>query len=147
MAQTCPPPFRSAFLGEPRLTTLPRGERLYKLVSLPVDRGRVLASPWWIRQRDFRELQLRADALGRSVTDMVRVRLAIAREWNPGMDVLWIVELGAAVEAWEGKAKGQPETLADRDVLLIGGGIQVCVPTLTWRQIAVDFAGHVVSKA
>lgn len=145
MAATCPPRYRGAFLGEPALVRLPAGERLYKMVSLPVDRGRVLASPWWIRQRDFRELQLRAEALGRPVTDLIRVRLAIAREWNPGLDVLWIVELASPVEAWEGKACGQPETLADRGVLFIGGGRQVCVPDLTWRQIAIDFAGHVTA--
>jgi len=86
---------------------------------------------------------LRARRLQRPVADLIRARLAVAEEWNPGMDVLWIAQLATAVPAWEGRACAQPQRLADRTVLLIGGGSQVCVPDLTWQHIAVDCAANV----
>ena len=109
---SCPPSYRGAFLGAPTHVALPPGERLYKMVSLPLDRARVLRSPWWIRHTAFTELQVRARPLQRPVADLVRAHLAVAMEWNPGMDVLWIVQLATATDAWEGRA------------------LQVCVPGL-----------------
>ena len=106
-------------------------------------REATLASPWWICERDFRELQMRAKQLRRPLTDVIRARVAIAMDWNPRMDRLWTVQLAASIEGWAGRASGQPLRLADRDVFLIGGGSQVCVPSLTWRQIAVDFVATI----
>lgn len=134
----CPDHFRSAFLGEPTYVELQPGERLYKFVSLPVVRHRVLQSPWWIRQQVFDDLRLRAGRLGRPVAELVRARLAIAMEWNPGMDVLWVVVLAAKADAWEGRARTQHVNVGDPSALFIGGGGQVCVPGLDWRQISMD---------
>ena len=139
----CPAQFRSAFLGEPAHVTIDRGERLYKLVSLPLVRERALQSPWWIRQAAFSELQVRARRLQRPLAELVRAHLAVTVQWNPGMDVLWIVQLASAVDAWEGRARSQRLTLADSKTALLGGGQQVCVPGLSWRQIAVDHTAHV----
>ena len=86
---------------------------------------------------------MRARRLQRPVADLVRAHLAVAMEWNPGMDVLWIVQLATAVNAWEGRARSQLVTLADPKTSFMGGGLQVCVPGLTWRQVAVDHVAHV----
>jgi len=140
-AASCPEHLRRAFLGAPALVELRAGEHLYKVASIPIVRDRILASPWWIRQPAFDELRLRAGRLGQPVTELIRSRLAIANEWNPGMDTLYVVVLGAAVSAWEGIARTQPVTVRSREVLLTGGGRQLAVPELTSRHIAVEFSG------
>lgn len=137
-AQRCPAPFRLAFLGEPAHVTIEPGERLYKLVSLPLVRDRALHSPWWIRQPAFTELQVRARRLHRPLRELVRAHLAISVEWNPGLDVLWVVQLAAAADGWEGRARSQRLSRHDAKASLLGGGHQVCIPGLTWRQIALD---------
>jgi hypothetical protein len=139
----CPLPFRSAFLGEPAHVTIEPGERLYKLVSVPLVRERALQSPWWIRQPAFTELHVRARRLHLPLRELVRAHLAIAVQWNPGLDVLWIVHLAAAVEGWEGRARSQRLSRDDPKAALLGGGQQVCVPALTWRQIAMDQTAHI----
>jgi hypothetical protein len=85
---------QAAFIGTPVSVELPRGERLYKIVSVPVVRERVLRSPWWIRQR--------ARHLRRPLAEVVRSHLAIAVEWNPGMDMLWIVVLAGIAQEYTG---------------------------------------------
>jgi len=120
---------------------LSAGERLYKFVSLPIDRSRILASPWWIRQAAFDDLQLRARRLGTPFADLVRSQLAIAGEWNPGMDTMFTIVLRAAADAWEGRARSQPVSVRANDVVFTGGGLQLAVPGLTWQQIGVQHTG------
>ena len=143
--QRCPASFRSAFFGEPAHVTLEPGERLYKLVSLPLVRDRALQSPWWIRQLASTELQVRSRRLHRPLRDLVRAHLAIAVQWNPGLEVLWIVHLADAADGWEGRARAQRLSLDDPKALLLGGGQQVCVPGLTWRQVAMDQTAHIAA--
>jgi hypothetical protein len=134
-----PDRLKDAFLGPPTYTSLSPGERLYKMVSIPVVRHRVLESPWWIRQQAFDELRVRARRLRRPLSELVRAQMAVAHEWNPGMDVLWTVVLAAKADAWEGRARSQRVSTRDAQVLFIGGGSQTCVPGLDWRQIAIDY--------
>ena len=137
----CPPHFRATFLDEPRYVELAPGERLYKFVSIPIDHQRVLASPWWIRQDAFDELRFRARRLQIPVSDLARSRTAIALEWNPGMETVYVVSLSAKVDAWEGRARSQPLSVRGGNVAFTGGGLQLCVPKLTWQQIGLRYSG------
>jgi hypothetical protein len=137
----CPDYLREKFLSEPAHVALSPGERLYKFVSIPIVRQRILESPWWIRQRDFDELQMRARRLNKPVAELARSQMAIATEWNPGMDTLYVIVLAAKADGWEGRARWQPVSTADRGVLFTGGGLQLAVPGLTWKQIGVHFSG------
>jgi hypothetical protein len=137
----CPIHFRTTFLDEPRYVELSPGERLYKFVSIPIVRQRVLASPWWIRQQAFDDLQIRARRLQKPMKDLVRSQLAIAGEWNPGMDTVFIAVLSAKVDAWEGRAHSQRVSTRDPSVVFTGGGLQLCVPELTWLQVGCQFSG------
>ncbi len=141
MTPRCPDYLREKFLGEPTHVTLKPGERLYKFVSIPIVRARILESPWWIRQSDFDDLQLRAKRLPKSVAELARSQMAIAMEWNPGMDTVYVIVLAANADGWEGRARWQPVSTADRGVLFTGGGMQLAVPGLTWQQIGVHFSG------
>jgi hypothetical protein len=138
----CPENLRNAFLGEPRHVRMLPGERLYKFVSYPLMRDRILQSPWWIRQSSFDALQSRARRLAQPLADVARSHLAIAAQWNPGMDAMWGIVLAAEVDAWQGRARSQPVRLADGTASFIGGGEQICVPGLEWRQIAADFSAQ-----
>jgi hypothetical protein len=137
----CPEHLRRAFLGEPKHVELLPGEHLYKFVSIPIVRHRILESPWWIRQKTFDELQRRARGLQKSVAELARSQMAITHEWNPGMDTMFIVVLTAKVEGWEGRARSQPVSLTDRTVAFTGGGEQFAVAALTWQQIGVNYSG------
>ena len=137
-----PDHLQGAFIGTPVYVELPRGERLYKFVSLPVVRERVLRSPWWIRQQTFDLLRLRAQRLQRPLAEVVRSHMAIAMEWNPGMETMWIVVLAARVSAWEGRARTQRVSTASNQVAFLGGGHQVCVPDLTQGHIAQEYTGY-----
>ena len=64
-----PYPLHAAFLDEPPHVELPPGEHLYKFVSIPIVRQRILESPWWIRQQAFDELQIRARRLQKPMAD------------------------------------------------------------------------------
>jgi hypothetical protein len=141
-APQCPENQRNAFLGEPQHVKVLPGERLYKFVRYPMVRNRILQSPWWIQQSVFDILQARAQRLGRPLTEVARVHLAIAADWNPGMDALWGIVLAAEVDAWRGQAKSQPVRLANDSPRFIGGAQQICVPGLEWRQIAADFSAQ-----
>jgi hypothetical protein len=137
----CPEHLRRAFLGEPAYVQLPPGEHLYKFVSIPIMRHRILESPWWIRQRTFDDLQLRARRLQKPVSELVRSQMAIAHQWNPGMDTLYIVVLAAKADGWEGRARSQPVSTGDRTVAFTGGGNQLAVAGLTWQQIGLHYSG------
>ena len=140
MSPACPPRLRAAFLDEPEHVTLTRGEHLYKFVSIPIVRQRVLDSPWWIRQESFDVLQTRARRLNKPVADLARSQVAIAIEWNPGMDTIYVVVL-AAVDGWQGRARSQPLSTRDGKVAFTGGGMQLCVPGLTTSHIALEYSG------
>jgi len=141
MPPACPQQLRAAFLDQPQYVALPRGERLYKFVSVPIVRDRILMSPWWIRQPAFDDLQLRARRLQKPMRELVRSQMAIAGEWNPGMDTIFIVVLSAGIDGWEGQARSQLVSIRDAGVAFTGGGRQLCVPGLTWRQIGVNYTG------
>ena len=141
MPPELPERLRSAFLDQPVHVELAPGEHLYKFVSIPIVRHRILESPWWIRQRDFDELQLRARRLQKPMADLVRSQMAIAIEWNPGMDTMYVVVLAAKVDAWEGRARSQRVSTRDAKVAFTGGGRQLCVPALTWQQIDREYSG------
>ena len=142
MADTLAENLKSAFLGEPTLVELSRGTRLYKFVSYPVVRPNLLASPWWISPQAFDVFQVRAKQMQVPVQEVARAHLAIAEEWSPGMDLLWGIVLGTDVEAWTGRARSQPVRVVDPDARFIGGGEQLCVPGLTWQDIAMDFSAQ-----
>jgi hypothetical protein len=137
----CPENLRRAFLGEPTYVPLQPGEHLYKFVSLPIVRDRILESPWWVRQKTFDELQLRARRLQKPVAELARSQMAIAHQWNPGMETLYIIVLSARADGWEGRARSQLVSTSDRTVLFIGGGTQLAVAGLTWTQIGVNYSG------
>jgi hypothetical protein len=141
MSPQCPDRLRKAFLGEPAYVQLNAGEHLYKFVSIPIARQRIMESPWWIRQRDFDDLQTRARRLQKPMSELVRSQMAIALEWNPGMDTLFVIVLAAKADGWEGRARWQPVSAGDRTVLFTGGGRQLAVPNLTWQQVGVQYSG------
>ena len=140
-SNACPASFRTSFLDEPQYVELTPGDHLYKFVSIPIVRHRILASPWWIRQNAFDELQLRARRLQKPVSALARSLLAIAGEWNPGMDTIFIVVLSTTAEGWEGRARSQRVSTKDPSVVFTGGGQQLCVPALTWQHIGVNYSG------
>ncbi len=137
----CPDHIRKTFLDEPTHVTLNPGEHLYKFVSLPIVRHRILESPWWVRQKDFDDLQMRARRLNKPVAELARSQMAIATQWNPGMDSLYVIVLAARADGWEGRARSQPVSTGDRTVLFTGGGRQLAAPGLTWQQIGVQYSG------
>jgi hypothetical protein len=137
----CPDHLRKEFLDEPTYVALAPGEHLYKFVSLPILRERILASPWWIRQKTFDELQTRARRLQKPVAELARSQMAIATQWNPGMDTLYVIVLAGHADGWEGRARAQPVTVPDRTVLFTGGGRQLAIPALSWQQIGVQRTG------
>lgn len=137
-----PDRFRAAFAGEPTHVQLQPGEHLYKFVSIPIVRHRILESPWWIRQQDFDQLRTRARRLQKPMAELVRSQMAIASEWNPGMDTIFVVVLAAPVDGWEGLARSQPVSTRAGKVVFTGGGHQLAVPDLTWRQIRCDYSGR-----
>ena len=135
-APACPDPYRDQFEGTPRYKRLERGERLYKFVSIPINRTWIMASPWWIPESAFDRLRGRMRAERRALNEIARDRYAIARRWNPGMDGLFVITIGSSVDAWRGAAKPQTQLGAG----LVGGDDQVCVPNLTWRDVAIERA-------
>lgn len=137
----CPAEFHSAFLENPTYVQLHPREHLYKFVSLPIVRHRILTSPWWIRQAAFDVLRQRAQRLRKPMLDLVRSQMAIAIEWNPGMDTIYVVVLAADVDAWEGRARAQRLSTRDGKVAFTGGGSQLAVPGLTWRDIGLQYSG------
>ena len=54
------------------------------------------------------------------MSDLARSRMAIRNEWNPGMDT---------ISNHSGNAS------------FTGGEAQICVPSLTWRQIGQQYSG------
>ena len=133
----CPDHLVSAFLGRPSYVQLRPGTHLYKFVSIPIDRQRILASPWWIDQPTLDTIRLRASRLQKPWTDLARAQLAITTEWNPGMDTLYVIVLARPAHGWTGRATSQRVVRGDPGVVFTGGGNQLAVPDLEWQQIGV----------
>ena len=75
------------------------------------------------------------------MAELVRSQMAIAIEWNPGMDTMYVVVLAARVDAWEGQARSHHMSMRDGKVAFTGGGRQLCVPALTWQHIGREYTG------
>jgi hypothetical protein len=58
----------------------------------------------------------RARRLQKPMANLVRSQMAIAVEWNPGMDTMYVVVLAAKVDAWEGRARSQLELGPNADI-------------------------------
>jgi len=130
----CPADLAKNFVGGiATAKTFGPGEPLYKLVSMPIVRERILRSPWFIPQSEFDRLRRTSLAERRPLANVIRERLSIASRWNPGMDGLFILYLTRPKLGWIGRAAAQPAF----NELLIGWGEQACIPDLDWRDIAV----------
>jgi hypothetical protein len=128
----CPPALAAQFVGVPTFRLFSAGERLYKLVNIPIDRERIVASPWWIREAEFDRLRGLSHKEGVPLGEIIRRRLAVASRWNPGMDGLCILQLARSKVGWVGPAKPQP--LFNEN--LLGWGEQACIPDMEWRDRA-----------
>ena len=73
--------------------------------------------------------------------ELVRSQMAIAVEWNPGMETIYVVVLAADVDGSEGRARSQRVSTRDGKVAFTGGGRQLAVPGLTWRDIGLQYSG------
>lgn len=128
----CPPNLASQFVGGvPTFRLFSPGERLYKLVSIPIDRERIVRSPWWIRESEFDRLRDQSRKESRPLGDVIRRRLAVASRWNPGMDGLCILQLARDKFGWIGLANPQPDFREH----LFGWGEQACVPDIDWKDV------------
>ena len=132
LVPACPPHLAEKFVGVPTAMTLSPTHRLYKLVSIPIDRQRILQSPWWIPETEFDRCRQISFAQRRPLSTVVREQFAIAPKWNPGMDGLCILWLARPKLGWIGMTKPQPKVGDD----LVGWGVQAAVPDLDWRDVA-----------
>lgn len=128
----CPPNLAEQFVGGvPTFRLFLPGERLYKLVNIPIDRERIVRSPWWIQEREFDRLRDLSYKERVPLAEIIRRGLAVASRWNPGMDGLCILQLARNKFGWIGPAKPQPAFGEN----LLGWGEQACVPEINWNDV------------
>lgn len=123
----------AAFRGSPRRTLFQTGDRLYRLTSHPgagfAGNG-LFTSPWWYTQATYRGLVQTATRTNSSLVNTARARLAVAKEWNPSMEWLVIVQLTQPAYGWVGAIRHQPAQQGERSVLLAGNADQAYMPGL-----------------
>jgi hypothetical protein len=134
------PDDRRAFRGAPTRQLLPVGAKLYRFVT-PTN-NEILKGRWWYSKETFRRILQLAATSGSSVSDTVRSRLAITKDWNPTLDWMCQVQLTKPVYAWCGATQYQPLSTASRKVLLPGNFEQIYLPNLprTPASLASDHA-------
>ena len=131
-SQKCPESLVNEFAaGAPKFHMFKPGERVYKLVSIPINRERIVSSPWWIRETEFDRLRGLSHRERKPLADVIRRHLAIATRWSPGLDGLCILQLALHKAGWVGPAR--PQT--DIDEELVGWGEQACIPEIGWRDV------------
>lgn len=118
-----------AFLGVPEKKLLPAGTKLCKQVTAQANFNRL--SEWWILRSDWDLQTKRAVAIAANSAQMVRAQQAVRNDWQPDLEQILHAQLLQPVYAWAGRARWQPLNSNDPKVMLIGGGMQICIPNLT----------------
>lgn len=129
---------REAFLGPPSKQIFKTDDRIYRIVSLKDvvyrdgTRGgnALFQSPWWIPKDTFHTITSRANRLKQPLNAVARSGLAVTREFNPHMDWIAVVRMKEPAYGWTGRTAHQPEFKDKREVLLIGGLVQIWLPGL-----------------
>jgi hypothetical protein len=123
---------KRAFVRPPERRRFESGTRLYRFLTRHMERSSgMFSSPWWTSTETYGEIARAAHVLKTSITDVARVRLAVTRDFNPGMNEVCRIQLTKAAYAWVGLARYQGRNLGDSDVLLMGGLEQVYLPNLS----------------
>jgi hypothetical protein len=128
------PADRAAFSAPPRRTLFPEGTEFWRIVTAANQRtgdkgNEIFGSPWWIPRETFRKIVARANPRALGISDVARIDLAIAKEFNPRMDWFCAIYLTEAAYGWPGKAARQLAT-DGANIYWGGGAEQVFLPNL-----------------
>jgi|SRR5215472_443543 len=141
-----PPGCRAAFTSPPKRTLFLPGTEFCRIVTAENPRtgdtgNEIFGSPWWFSRATLRQIVARAGPKGLGVSDVARIQLAIAKEFNPKMDWICVMYLAQSAYGWSGKAARQ--LARDGANIYLGGGAeQVFLPNLAAASsgIARDWA-------
>lgn len=129
--------------GQPRKIQLQSGHQLFKFTQYALFGSSGEVTPWWssvnpVTPSDsgLEMLLVRAARNGTTPADFARARNAVTNQWN-SMSGLLIAKLRQPVYAFVGRVSGQRYDTrpAFRNVLFIGGAIQLWIPNLNFAQI------------
>jgi len=132
--------FRSKAAKERSL--LPEGTVLWKCADFGISPSHAITE-WWVIGKHLEEVLRRCARLGTSVQRYCRARYAVIWEWRSAMSYLVEARLLQSVYGFSGETaavdtqysvKGQDTRL--RNIALIGGDPQLCIPNLTIGHIA-----------
>jgi hypothetical protein len=142
---------KDAFKSLPRKVLLRAGEKLYRILT-PAElteirnkAGRENVKPdpnevgqWWMSKRTFDRLVEVSKQGEKGLSDVVRAKLAISRDFSKRMNALCIIQLKREMYAFEGLAAPQRLSKEYPKVMLIGNAEQVWIPRMSWKDIFVE---------
>jgi hypothetical protein len=128
------PGARSAFSSPPKRTLFPEGVEFCRIVTTANKRtgekgNEIFGSPWWFSRETFRKIVSRADPKGLGISEVARIDLAVAKEFNPKMDWFCVIYLTRPAYGWTGKAARQLAR-EGANIYWGGGADQVFLPNL-----------------
>jgi hypothetical protein len=133
--QTLPAKWAKEFIGVPERQLLPAGTKLCKRVTAQKEFNRF--SEWWILKKDWDIQTQRGAAISVSPEQVTRAHQAVSNDWQENLQQMVHAQLMQPVYAWIGRARWQPLNSTDTKVILIGGGMQICIPNLTSSHLRV----------
>jgi hypothetical protein len=131
--------FRSKAAKERML--LPEDTVLWKCADFGINPSHAITE-WWVPGKHFEEVLRRCARLGTSVQRYCRARYAVIWEWQSAMSRVVEARLVQSVYGFSGEAaavgtqystEGQDTHL--KNIALIGGDPQLCIPNLTVNHI------------
>jgi hypothetical protein len=123
-------------------TLLPVDTILWKCSDFGISPSHAITE-WWVIGHHFDVVKQRCARLGTSVQRYCRTRYAVIWEWKSGMSQIVTARLLQAVYGFDGETAAVPTQYsvegADtklKNIALIGGDPQLCIPNLTPQHIA-----------
>jgi hypothetical protein len=149
-SRDAPKHVKDAFKLPPNKVLLKTGQKLWRILTPvqvsemknPAGRQNLADDPnevgqWWMTQKTFHHLVEMSKQQGKDLSEVVRAKLAISREFSYKMNALFIIQLKRDMYAFEGLAAPQPLSTRDRSVMLIGNTEQVWIPRMSWNDVFV----------
>jgi len=133
-------------LRTPYVVTLIRGQSIYRFGNSQVPTGLVAASPWWIREQDYRRILANAQPGKISTGFAARISLAVKQSWRNPMDMLVRAIVLEDIKVFCGVARTQYREQAPNGMFITWRGSknieQLFIPGISQRYVGLTDMGR-----
>lgn len=147
-----PENYKRAFVFPPHKVLLRTGEKLFRIMT-PVEMSDLKkqasgqnarsdqneVGQWWMTEQIFSHLVGLSKEEGKNLSNVVREKLAIPKDFSPRMNALCIIRLKRDMYAFQGLASPQHFISTDEHSMMLPGKTeQVWIPRMSWKDVYLE---------